>query len=67
MIQVYVVEKGKPTWNVWINFVNYHVNIKGGYKLDKNIPSRYKNLAKNCVASKLSALYDRRSQKILII
>jgi len=35
---------GKTTGKLYINFVAKDVNIKGAYKLDKNIPSKYKNL-----------------------
>ena len=35
---------GKPTGKLYINFVAKDVHMSGAYKVDKNIPSKYKNL-----------------------
>ena len=45
-MQFHKFAPGKHTGKLEINFVAKDINIKGAYKVDKNIPSKYKNLGK---------------------
>ena len=54
---------GNPTGKVSINFVAKDINTKGVYKVDKNIPRKYKNLAFQVVICKLRSETTERHRQ----